>query len=231
MTEDRDDIARGVWAGGLKRFADVILATVGLVAASPLLLAAIALTKATSRGSAFFVQSRTGLGGRPFPVFKLRTMAADRSPDPAEIIDANHPEVTKLGRLLRRIKVDELPQLVNIIRGEMSIVGPRPTLVEQTELYDEFQRQRLLVRPGLTGLAQVHGNTSIPWDQRIQYDVYYVQHHGFSMDIAIAIKTVAVIVFGDRRFMRPFHESRFATELLADSRSDRVRRPHSDGDH
>jgi len=230
MTEDSEHIVRGVWAGGLKRLADVGLATVGLAVTSPVLVAAIVLIKVTSRGSAFFVQTRTGRCGKPFRMYKLRTMTDGRSPNPTEIISVDHPDVTTLGRLLRRTKVDELPQLLNIIRGDMSIIGPRPTLAEQTECYDAFQRQRLLVRPGLTGLAQVHGNTSIPWDERIQYDVYYVHHHGFLMDVAIAMKTLAVIALGERRFCRPFHESRFSTGSPTGSRLEQTNDVRSNGE-
>ena len=94
-----------------------------------------------------------------------------RTPDPKELVPLSHPEITPVGRLVRRLKIDELPQLVNVLKGEMSLVGPRPTLPDQVAAYDDFRRQRLLVRPGITGLAQVNSNASVPWDERILFDV------------------------------------------------------------
>jgi lipopolysaccharide/colanic/teichoic acid biosynthesis glycosyltransferase len=111
---------------------------------------------------------------------------------------------------LRRLKIDELPQILNVITGDMSLIGPRPTLPDQTRAYDEFQRQRLLVRPGVTGLAQVNGNAAISWDERIKYDVHYVRQHGFWMDVGIALKTVPVLLRGEQRYARPFEETRYA---------------------
>lgn len=187
-----------------------MLALAGAVLATPVLLITILAVRLTSPGPAFFMQVRTGRVGREFRPYKLRTMRGDRQPDPKELVPLGHPDVTAIGRLLRRLKVDEVPQVYNVLLGDMALVGPRPTLPDQTQRYNEFQRQRLLVRPGLTGLAQVNGNAAIPWEERIKYDVYYVRHHGFWMDIAILVKTVLVVLRGEAHFARPFAESPYA---------------------
>jgi undecaprenyl phosphate N,N'-diacetylbacillosamine 1-phosphate transferase len=203
-------VSRSFWARGGKRAFDLLIGLCLLAVAAPVLLLAILAMKITSPGPAFFFQKRTGRHGSSFQPFKLRTMRADWKHDPNEIVPLTHSGIASVGRFLRRLKIDELPQLLNVVRGEMSLIGPRPTLPEQTREYDAFQRKRLLVRPGLTGLAQVHGNAAIPWSERIQYDVYYVRNHSMFMDMAIAIKTVAVVVRGEERFAIPFDSSRFA---------------------
>jgi undecaprenyl phosphate N,N'-diacetylbacillosamine 1-phosphate transferase len=212
-------ISSTLWANGLKRAVDCGLALVGAVLATPVLLLAIVATRLTSPGPAFFLQVRTGRGGREFRPFKLRTMTGGRRPDPKELVPLDHPDVTATGRLLRRLKIDELPQIYNVLLGDMALVGPRPTLPDQTQSYNEFQRQRLLVRPGLTGLAQINGNAATPWDERIKYDVYYVRHCGFWMDVAILLKTVLVVLRGEARYARPFTHSPYAKcdpAILAD---------------
>jgi len=185
-----------------KRTADVVTAAGVLVVLSPLLLLASLAIKLTSRGPLLFTQDRVGRGGRRFRVLKFRTMRGGRQPDPAELVPLDHPEITPVGRLLRRTKIDELPQLLNVLIGDMSVVGPRPTLREQVEQYDDFERRRLEVRPGCTGLAQVNGNTALPWPERIKWDVFYVDHYSPWLDAWILLKTVAVIVAGERRFVR-----------------------------
>jgi lipopolysaccharide/colanic/teichoic acid biosynthesis glycosyltransferase len=198
------------WARGLKRAFDLGVGLIVLVILSPVLLAAMLLVKLTSPGPVFFVQVRTGRDGRPFRPFKMRTMRGGRTPDPNELVPLSHPGITPVGRVLRRLKIDELPQILNVVAGHMSLIGPRPTLPEQTREYDAVKRRRLSVRPGVTGLAQVNGNTAISWDERIKYDVYYVRRHGFLMDLGILCKTIAVIVRGEERFARPFDESPYA---------------------
>ena len=131
-------------------------------------------------------------------------------PDPKELVPLDHPEITGVGRWLRRLKIDELPQLWNVITGEMSLVGPRPTLLDQTQKYDDFRRQRLLVRPGITGLAQTHGNTQMSWDERILYDVAYVRRCGLGLDLQILGRTVWVIFVGEKAMSRSFAETRYA---------------------
>lgn len=203
-------VSTTLWARGAKRAFDLAVGLVVVILVSPVLLIAMLLVKLTSPGPVFFMQVRTGRGDRPFRPFKMRTMRADRTPDPNELVPLSHPGVTPVGRVLRRLKIDELPQVFNVIAGHMSLVGPRPTLPEQTREYDAFQRRRLLVRPGVTGLAQVNGNAAISWDERIKYDVHYVRHHGFLMDLGILLKTIAVIIRGEERFARPFEDSPYA---------------------
>jgi len=202
--------SKALWTRGPKRFCDLAVSLAGLFVLGPALLVAMALVKLTSPGPVFFVQERTGRDGKPFRAYKLRTMRAERTPDPEELVPLDHPEVTPVGRALRRLKIDELPQVLNVLKGDMALIGPRPTLPEQTRRYDAFQRLRLLVRPGITGLAQVNGNAAIPWDERIKYDVYYVRHHGLRMDAAILLKTLAVLIWGEQRFARPFEQSPYA---------------------
>src|SRR5690606_9205639 len=139
----------------------------------------------TSKGPVFFRQERIGLGGRPFTVWKFRTMVVGDNP---AIPDPDR--ITAVGRLLRRWSLDELPQLINVARGEMSIVGPRPTLAYQVERYDEEQRRRLAVPPGLTGLAQVEGRNELPWPERIRLDVQYVERASPALDLRILARTL-----------------------------------------
>ena len=198
------------WARGGKRAFELLIALFGLVVLAPVMLLTALAVKLTSRGPLLFAQTRVGKDGQEFRLCKFRSMRGGRTPDPEEIVPLSHPEITAVGRVIRRLKLDEWPQLVGVVRGEMSLVGPRPTLPDQVARYDEVQRRRLLVRPGLTGLAQVNGNTLIDWDERIRYDVYYVQHVGLGLDFGILCRTVAVLLLGDQRFARPFHESPFA---------------------
>lgn len=191
----------------IKRLIDVLVGVTLLVVSAPVLsLAAIAI-KATSPGPVFFIQKRGGRGGMPFHLIKFRTMRADHVHDIRETMPLTHSNITPVGRFLRRTKIDELPQLFNVIRGDMSLIGPRPTIMEQVQNYDAFQRRRLEVRPGCTGLAQVNSTALVPWEERIRYDVYYVDHVGPLMDAGILIKTLLVVLLGEERFSRPFDES------------------------
>lgn len=168
------------------------------------------LIKVTSPGPVFFRQTRGGMHGKPFTVVKFRTMRAGRVPDPKEIVPLNHAEITRVGRLLRRLKIDELPQIFNVLRGDMSIVGPRPTLLDQIAEYDSFRRQRLLVKPGLTGLAQVYSSATASWDERIRYDIAYVRLGGPMLDCCILLRTFLVVFLGEDRTSRAFSTTRFA---------------------
>lgn len=210
MVDGLGDISSTLWARGGKRALDLTVASLLLIALSPVLLAAALCVKLTSRGPVFFRQDRGGRGAAPFRLTKFRTMRGGRSPDPKELVPLDHPEITMVGRFLRRSKIDELPQLLNVVKGEMSLVGPRPTLLDQIEAYDGFRRQRLLVRPGISGLAQVYGNTMVPWDERILYDIAYVRRCSFMLDAHILMRTVLVIIRGERGMTKPFAESRFA---------------------
>src|SRR3990172_724556 len=203
-------LSESVWLRALKRPFDLVAALLLVLILSPLLLFVAVLVKLTSPGPVFFAQDRAGRDGRSFRLVKFRTMRGGRKPDPKELVPLHHPDITPLGYILRRFKLDELPQLFNVLTGDMSLVGPRPTLPDQVAAYDQFRRQRLLVRPGITGLAQVYGNSLMPWDERILYDIAYVRRCGFFLDLSILFRTILVVFFGERSMTRPFIESPFA---------------------
>ena len=203
-------VSDGAWARGGKRAFDLVAAAILLVVLSPVLLAAAALVKLTSRGPVFFVQERAGKNGKIFRLPKFRTMKGGRTPDPKELVPLDHPEITRVGRWLRRSKIDELPQLLCVVTGRMSLVGPRPTLPDQVAAYDAFRRRRLLVRPGITGLAQVNGNTIMSWDERILYDVVYVKRCGLLLDCVIFARTFRSVILGESATARPFAATKYA---------------------
>jgi len=181
----------------MPRVLDVILAALVLVLASPLLALAGLLIRLESRGAVFYRQRRVGLKGRPFALWKLRTMVPGAASMGAGIyVLQGDPRITRVGRRLRRLSLDELPNLVNVLRGEMAIVGPRPTVQEQVDRYTERQRLRLEVKPGITGWAQVNGRASLPWPERIELDVWYVEHRSFLLDLRILGKTVRMLASG-----------------------------------
>lgn len=217
MTESDPAISARLWTLGPKRVFDFLAALILLLILSPLLIVTAVLVKVTSPGSVFFSQDRGGRLGRPFLLRKFRTMQGHRTPDPKELIPLDHPEITRLGRFLRRSKIDELPQLFNVLRGEMSIIGPRPTLLDQVEAYDDFRRRRLLVRPGVTGLAQVYANAASTWNERILYDIVYVQRHGLFMDLSILFRTFAVVLAGEVRMTLDFADSPYAKHVVVPS--------------
>lgn len=210
MSDVQPPVSGTIWARFLKRPCDVLAAIVLLVLLGPLLLIAMLMVKLTSRGPIFYAQDRVGLRGSTIRPLKLRTMAASHRHDPNEPVPLEHAEITPVGRWFRRFKVDELPQLINVLRGDMSLIGPRPTIPEQVARYDDFRRQRLLIRPGITGLAQVHGNTGISWDQRILYDVAYVRRCSFLLDVRIIFLTVRSIVLEEARTILRFEDSRYS---------------------
>jgi lipopolysaccharide/colanic/teichoic acid biosynthesis glycosyltransferase len=181
----------------MPRALDVILAALALVLVSPLLALAGLLIRLESRGAVFYRQRRVGLGGRPFELWKLRTMVPGAASMGAGIyVLQGDPRITRVGRHLRRLSLDELPNLVSVLRGEMAIVGPRPTVQEQVDRYTERQRLRLEVKPGITGWAQVNGRASLPWPERIELDVWYVEHRSFLLDLRILGKTVRMLASG-----------------------------------
>jgi lipopolysaccharide/colanic/teichoic acid biosynthesis glycosyltransferase len=174
----------------VNRPADVAVAGLGLALASPLLAASALAVKLTDGGPVLFRQQRVGLDGRDFELLKLRTMVVGAEGRGAgDAVDRGDPRITRVGRLLRRTSIDELPQLWNVLRGDMSVIGPRPTLRYQVEQYAEHQRRRLDVRPGLTGWAQIHGRASLPWAERIELDVWYVEHRSPWVDLRILLRT------------------------------------------
>ena len=182
---------------GLPRWADILIASLGLVLVSPLLVIAAVAIRLESRGPVFYRQRRVGRDGVIFELYKLRTMR--RGADPVGVgtaVTAEDPRVTRVGRLLRRFALDELPNLINVLRGEMRIVGPRATLPAQVELYTPRQLRRLELRPGVTGWAQIHGRAGIPWEERIELDVWYVEHRSLWLDLRILARTPAALLGG-----------------------------------
>jgi lipopolysaccharide/colanic/teichoic acid biosynthesis glycosyltransferase len=176
---------------GKRMFDLVVLALVAVPAIAIGAVCAVAV-RLTSRGPVFFRQDRVGMGGEVFSVWKFRTMIAGDNP-----IFPDASRITSAGRWLRRLSLDELPQLLNVASGEMSIVGPRPTLPYQVERYDGRQRLRLCVRPGLTGLAQVNGRNALDWNARIELDITYVQVQSLRTDLQILARTAKVVLSGE----------------------------------
>ncbi len=184
----------------MNRAADVVVAGVGLALASPILGLAALATKLESGGPILYRQTRVGRNGEDFEVLKLRSMVvgAERL-GAGYAVDQGDTRITRVGRILRRTSVDELPQLWNILRGDMSVIGPRPTLRYQVEQYDERQWRRLEIRPGLTGWAQVQGRASLPWAERIDLDVWYVDHRSPRVDLEILLRTPLALFRGTYR--------------------------------
>ena len=181
----------------LNRALDVALAGAGLALASPLLLAAVVAIKLEDGGPVLYRQTRVGQDGRDFELLKLRTMVVGAERQGAGYaVNAGDSRITRVGALLRRTSLDEVPQLVNVLRGEMSVIGPRPTLRYQVERYDERQRRRLEVKPGITGWAQIHGRAELSWPERIELDVWYVDHRSPLTDLLILLRTPLALLGG-----------------------------------
>jgi lipopolysaccharide/colanic/teichoic acid biosynthesis glycosyltransferase len=181
----------------IRRALDVVVSAAMLALASPLLLLAMLAIRLETPGPVIYRQRRIGLHGHPFDVLKLRTMVDGAEHIGAGLaVDADDPRITRVGALLRRSSLDEFPNLVNVLRGEMSLIGPRPTLPVQVEQYSERQRRRLELRPGITGWAQVNGRASLPWSQRIELDLYYIEHRSLALDARIVWRTLAMILAG-----------------------------------
>jgi lipopolysaccharide/colanic/teichoic acid biosynthesis glycosyltransferase len=181
----------------IRRCLDVIVATTVLVLSAPFLVLAAVAIRLESRGGAIYRQRRVGLHGHEFDVLKLRTMVAGAERIGAGLLVADGDErITRVGALLRRTSLDELPNLLNVVRGEMSLIGPRPTVPSQVAHYDERQRGRLAVKPGITGWAQVNGRASLPWSQRIEMDLFYIEHRSLALDLRILVRTARVLFGG-----------------------------------
>jgi lipopolysaccharide/colanic/teichoic acid biosynthesis glycosyltransferase len=184
-------------ADTVQRALDLLVAVPAVIATAPLVASFVVLIALESRGGALFRQLRAGRGGEPFEIYKLRTMVSGAEHIGAGLaVVQGDSRITRTGAFLRRTSLDELPNLWNVLRGEMSIVGPRPTLPGQVEQYTERQRQRLLVRPGITGWAQVNGRTSLPWSERIELDIWYVEHRSLRLDLRILAMTVRMVLGG-----------------------------------
>ncbi|HEX2084739.1 MAG TPA: sugar transferase [Solirubrobacteraceae bacterium] len=181
-----------------RRLFDVVVASIALVLTAPVLLAAIVAIRLESPGHPIYRQRRIGKDGRPFDMLKLRTMVAGaESMGSGLAVNEGDPRITRVGAFLRRFSIDELPNLVNVLKGDMAIVGPRPTVQVQVAQYTERQRGRLAVRPGLTGWAQVNGRAKLRWDERIELDLWYIEHRSWRLDLRILLRTARIIVAGE----------------------------------
>ncbi len=192
----------------VKSLGDRLLAGVLLLLVSPILIGLVLLVRSDSPGPGFFRQTRAGQGGRPFTMYKLRTMRVDAEARRAELAMYNEaagplfkiaddPRITRVGRFLRRSSLDELPQLINVIQGRMSLIGPRPALLDETYAYDDWIRRRLVVKPGMTGLWQVSGRSRLRWNESVRLDLDYVDNWTLRSDLDIARKTIGAVTRSD----------------------------------
>ncbi len=182
----------------LRRAFDVVVAGGALVVLGPVLLAAMAAIRLETHGRAIYRQRRVGRHGEPFDLFKLRTMVSGAEHMGRGLaVSEGDTRITRVGRLLRRTSLDELPNLVNVVRGEMSVIGPRPTVPVQVDRYTERQRGRLSIKPGITGWAQVNGRTKLSWNDRIELDLWYIEHRSVRLDAEILWRTARMVLGGD----------------------------------
>lgn len=186
----------------IKRFLDFFISFAILLFLFPLFIVVAVLIKMDSNGPIFYLQGRVGKNGDIFQVYKFRTMTDEvRDPNKKQTY-LNDPDITRIGRFLRRFKFDELPQIWNVFIGDMSLVGPRPALPSLYEEFGEIAKKRCRVRPGMTGLAQVNGNIYLPWEKRLLLDGEYVDNISFMLDLKILIKTIAIVLFGEEKYIR-----------------------------
>jgi undecaprenyl phosphate N,N'-diacetylbacillosamine 1-phosphate transferase len=197
----QDSVPHTVVGGSAKRAFDLAVAIPATILLAPVMAGVAAWVRLDSPGPAIFRQRRAGAFGRPFTCLKFRSMVdgAERTGAGLKVTE-DDDRITRAGRVLRRLSLDELPQLINVIRGDMSIVGPRPTVPAQVAHYDDVQRRRLLARPGITGLAQVRGRAAIPWSQRIALDVQYVDTWSMGLDLRIIGETIRVVLRGEGQY-------------------------------
>jgi lipopolysaccharide/colanic/teichoic acid biosynthesis glycosyltransferase len=181
----------------VRRLFDIAVGLIGTVLGAPLVALAALAIRLESPGDPIYTQVRVGRDGRPFRIFKLRTMVHGAEFSGAGLaISAGDDRVTRIGALLRRYSLDELPNLWNVLRGDMSVIGPRPTLQHQVDAYTERQRGRLAVKPGITGWAQINGRASLPWSERIELDLWYVEHRSMRVDLEILRRTARLVFSG-----------------------------------
>ncbi|HST39644.1 MAG TPA: sugar transferase [Conexibacter sp.] len=182
----------------MKRALDLLLGGIGTLVGAPLIALAALLIRLESPGHPIYRQRRVGKDGAPFEIYKLRTMVRGAEFTGAGLaVQEGDDRITRMGAFLRRTSLDELPNLWNVVRGEMSIVGPRPTVQVQVDQYSDRQRGRLKVKPGLTGWAQVNGRASLPWSERIELDLWYVEHQSLALDLKILSRTWRLVLRGD----------------------------------
>jgi lipopolysaccharide/colanic/teichoic acid biosynthesis glycosyltransferase len=176
----------------------VVISAGALVVTAPIVLVAMLVIRLESPGHPIYRQRRVGKDGKEFDMLKLRTMVSGaESMGAGMAVNEGDARITRVGKVLRRWSIDELPNLVNVLRGEMALIGPRPTIQVQVAQYTERQRGRLAIKPGLTGWAQIHGRTSLPWDERIELDLWYVEHRKLKTDLVIVWQTIRMLVNGD----------------------------------
>ena len=185
-----------------KRLFDFFISFAILLLLFPLFIIVAVLIKLDSKGPIFYLQSRVGENGRVFRIYKLRTMTnKERDPNVKQTY-LQDPDITRIGGLLRRFKIDELPQIWDVFIGDMSLVGPRPALPSLYEKFGEIAKKRCEVRPGMTGWAQVNGNIYLPWEERLCLDREYVDRMSFMLDLRILVKTVAIVLFGEEKYIK-----------------------------
>lgn len=178
----------------MKRLFDFSASLIALIILSPIMLLVSLLIKIDDKGPVLFKQKRGGYKQQHFYIYKFRTMILNAEKKGLGYkTEENDPRITKIGLFLRKYSLDELPQLFNVLKGEMSIVGPRPALTVQTDVYDDYQKKRLEVKPGITGLAQINGRNSLTWDERIEWDIKYVNNRSFLFDIKIIFQTILTV--------------------------------------
>jgi lipopolysaccharide/colanic/teichoic acid biosynthesis glycosyltransferase len=191
----------------IKRLVDLILSAFGLALSSPLFLLIALFIKLDSKGPALFRQTRVGKDSKPFTCYKFRTMYVDapdiRNPDGSSFNAPDDPRVTRIGRFLRKTTLDEVPQLINVLKGDMSIVGPRPDQLDQVRFYSERDKKRLLVKPGMTGWAWIHGRNSIHWELRRELDVEYVENYSLWLDFQILLQTIPMVLLAKGVYVSP----------------------------
>ena len=181
----------------IRRAVDVVVSALALAVSAPVIALAALAIRLETPGPVIYRQRRSGIHGREFDVLKLRTMVDGAEFQGAGLaIAANDARITRVGAFLRRTSLDELPNLVNVLRGEMSLIGPRPTLPAQVAQYTERQRGRLQIKPGITGWAQVNGRATLPWSRRIELDLYYIEHRSLALDMQILRRTIAIVLGG-----------------------------------
>ncbi len=180
----------------IKRIIDIFLSILGLILFGWIILLSFLISSMDTRSNGFFTQDRVGQNKRLFKVIKIKTMR-NESNNESTVTVRSDPRVTKAGYIFRKYKIDELPQLINVLKGTMSLVGPRPTVVEDMQKMNETQINRFKVKPGLTGLAQINGNTELTWPQRIEYDLEYIKKQSLSLDFKIIIKTFQLLFKGN----------------------------------
>ncbi len=183
----------------IKRRIDFTISAAALIVLSPLFFFIAVLVRLSSPGPVFFRQQRLGKDGVPFAILKFRTMYHNqrqvKAKDGSCLVSREDPRLTSLGRFLREFALDEIPQLLNVVKGEMSLVGPRPDQLDQMALYDSGDRRKLAMKPGITSLAMISGRNAIPWKERIRIDIWYIEHYSLWLDLKIMVKTVPIVLF------------------------------------